>query len=79
MNLKKIENKALELSQSERPELAQKLLISLETPSSSEVEAAWIVEAQRRTKEIDDAAVQLVSAEAVREKTLALLSLTRFS
>ncbi len=73
MNLKQIEDEALHLSEEERAELAQKLLLSLEVPTQGEIEEAWLVEARRRAKELDDGTVQPVSAEEVRKKAQALL------
>jgi hypothetical protein len=51
MNLKQIEGEALHLSEEERAELAQKLLISLDSPSENEISEAWLKEAQRRARE----------------------------
>ena len=52
MNLKQIENEALNLSEEERAELAQKLLLSLEMLSEEELEKDWLIEAQRRAREL---------------------------
>ena len=38
MNLKQIEDEALHLSEEERAELAQKLLLSLDAPTIAEIE-----------------------------------------
>jgi len=38
MNLKQTEDKALHLTENERAELAQKLLISLDVPTTEEIE-----------------------------------------
>ncbi|MBL4884464.1 MAG: addiction module protein [Planctomycetaceae bacterium] len=73
MNLEQIEQEALHLSQSERATLAQKLLLSLDSPSGEEVEHEWIREALNRAKELDEGIVQPVSAEEVRKKAQALL------
>ncbi len=73
MNLKQIQDEALNLSEDERAELAQKLLLSLESPSESEIEADGLVEAKRRAKELDEGTVQPVSADEVRRKAQALL------
>ena len=73
MNLKKIENAALHLSEEERAELAQKLLLSLETPTVDEIEEDWLIEAQRRARELDAGIVQPISAEEVRKKAQTLL------
>lgn len=73
MNLKQIEDEALHLSAEERAELAQKLLLSLDVPTMVEIENDWLVEAQRRAKEIDEGIVQPIPAEEVRKKALTLL------
>lgn len=73
MNLKEIEYEALHLPDTERAELAQKLLLSLDSPPNSEIEEAWLIEAQRRAKDLDTGSVQPISAEEVRKKAQALL------
>lgn len=73
MNLKQIEDKALHLTENERAELAQKLLLSLDVPTAEEIEEDWLLEASRRAKELDEGIVQPISAEKVRKKAQALL------
>ncbi len=73
MNLREIEDKALHLSEEDRAELVQKLLISLDSPSEAENAADWLLEAQRRAKELDKGIVQPIPAEEVRRKAQALL------
>ena len=73
MSLKKIEEQALKLSEEERAALAQKLLISIDTPSQKEIESDWLAEAYRRARELDEGLVQPVPAEEVRRKAEALL------
>ena len=73
MNLKQIEIAALNLSEEERAALAQKLLLSLDSPSDAEIAEDWLVEAQRRARELDEGIVQPVSADEVRRKAQALL------
>lgn len=73
MNAKQIEVEALHLSIDERAALAQKLLLSLDTPAPDEVLGEWLVEARRRAQELDDGTVQAVPAEEVRRKARALL------
>lgn len=73
MNLQKIEDEALRLSEEERAELAQKLLLSLDAPAESEISEDWLVEAQRRARELDEGIVQPIPAEEVRRKARALL------
>ncbi len=73
MNLKQIEDEALHLPEKERAELAQKLLLSIDSPSEDEVALDWLLEAQRRAKEIDEGIVRPIPAEEVRRKAQALL------
>lgn len=73
MNLKQIEIEALNLSQEERAALAQKLLLSLDSPSDAEIAEDWLTQAQRRARELDEGIAQPVSAEEVRRKAQALL------
>lgn len=73
MNLKQIEDEALHLSEEERAELAQKLLLSLDAPTVEEIEQDWLVEAHRRARELDEGIVQPIPAEEVRKKARALL------
>lgn len=73
MNLKQIEDEALHLSEEERAELAQKLLLSLDAPTTDEIEEHWLIEARRRARELDEGIVKPISAEEVRKKARALL------
>ena len=73
MKLKQIEEDILHLPEEERAELAQKLLLSLDSPSESEIAEDWLVEAQRRARELDEGIVEPVPAEEVRRKAQALL------
>lgn len=73
MSFEQIENTALQLSEGERAKLAQKLLLSLDVLSESDIAEDWLIEAQRRARELDAGIVQPISAEEVRHKALALL------
>lgn len=73
MKSKQIENEALQLSEDKRAELAQKLLLSLDAPSESEIAEDWLAEAKRRARELEEGIVQPVPAEEVRRKAQALL------
>jgi putative addiction module component (TIGR02574 family) len=68
-----VEREALRLPLEERARLAQKLLLSLEALSEEELGQAWLVEADRRARELDRGEVQPVPAEEVRRKARALL------
>lgn len=73
MQLKQIEGEALHLPEDKRAELAQKLLLSLDAPSESEIADDWLVEAKRRARELEEGTVQPVPAGEVRRKAQALL------
>ena len=51
-------NQALQLSESERLELAEALYESLEGPADADAEQAWSEEIARRTKELDAGSTQ---------------------
>ena len=73
MESKSIEYEALRLPPAERAKLAQKLLLSLDDLSEEELEQAWLLEADRRARELDRGEVQPVPAEEVRRKARMLL------
>jgi putative addiction module component (TIGR02574 family) len=69
--LEKVEHEALSLSRQERAFLADRLLSSLDADALSEVDAAWVAEAERRYQEYregkrQDVAARNVFAEADR-------------
>lgn len=59
---------ALELSESERAEIAGRLLESIEPEPDAEVEAAWAAEIDRRVRSIDAGEVELIPWEKVRDQ-----------
>lgn len=73
MNLEEIEKVALHLSENERANLAQKLLISLDSPSETEIEQEWLAVVQQRARDLNEGKVPPVSAEEVRRKAMSLL------
>jgi putative addiction module component (TIGR02574 family) len=73
MNTATIEREAMHLPPEDRAQLAQKLIMSLENLSESELEKLWLDEAERRAQEIDGGKVQLASSEEVSQKARALL------
>ncbi len=72
MKIKQIEEAALQLPIEARAGLAQKLLLSLESPDDEEIAAEWLSEAERRARELDEGKVEPISAEEVRRKARAL-------
>ncbi|MBT4733015.1 addiction module protein [Candidatus Woesearchaeota archaeon] len=73
MNLKRIKEEALHLPENERAELVQKILLSIDTPTEEEIEQDWLLEATRRSQELDAGLVQAIPASEVRKKAQALL------
>ena len=73
MNIEAIEREALRLDPGKRAELAQKLLLSLDALSETEIERAWLDEAKKRAHELDEGLVQPVPASEVRRKAKTLL------
>jgi len=73
MDLTAIEQEALNLSPEDRAKLAQKLLLSLESLSEEQISKSWLIEAERRAREIDRGEIQPIPAEEVRRKARALL------
>jgi len=59
---------ALDLTESERAELAGLLLESLDSEAEEGVEAAWIAEIEHRVKQLDTGAVSGIPWEEVRAK-----------
>jgi putative addiction module component (TIGR02574 family) len=64
---------AVELSESERAELAGLLLESLQTEPDADVEAAWAEEIERRVRDIDEGRVKTIPWEQVRAELHARL------
>jgi putative addiction module component (TIGR02574 family) len=73
MNTEAIEREALQLDPAKRAQLAQKLLLSLDALSETEIQEAWLDEAERRARELDEGVVQPIPASEVRRKAQALL------
>ena len=61
------------LSVSEKEEILSTLIEDLEGPPDEGVEAAWLLEIERRGREIESGSVQCVSAEEVFAKLDAIL------
>jgi putative addiction module component (TIGR02574 family) len=60
-------NRALELSASERADVAERLLFSLDSPDSN-IDAIWAKEADARVDAYENGKVESISAEEVFEK-----------
>lgn len=73
VDLQKIESEALHLAREDRVRLVQKLVLSLDAPSSEEVKADWLSEARRRAAELDEGAVVPVPAEDVMRRARDLI------
>ena len=73
MDSKTLQQAALSLPPDERAALAEKLLLSLDEPSETELERTWLTEAARRARELDSGEVQAIPAEDVRRKARSLL------
>ena len=66
--LEQVRNKALELSEAERAELAHDLVISLDGKPDLAAADAWDAEICRRVLEVDEGTVSLVDAEEVSRR-----------
>jgi putative addiction module component (TIGR02574 family) len=62
--LERVRSEALDLPESERAELAQNLVASLDGPSEPDVEKAWDTEILRRLAEIDSGTAELMDRQA---------------
>jgi putative addiction module component (TIGR02574 family) len=65
-DLKQLIREAVELPESDRATLAGVMLESLDPHPMPEVKAAWAKEIERRVREIDDGAVELLDWQDVR-------------
>lgn len=63
-----IEQEIRALSSSDKEDLLRVLLEELDGSSDADVDAAWLDEAQRRSREIDDGSVQCIAADDVFAK-----------
>ena len=72
--LEKVSTEALSLSESERAELAQSLVASLDGPADSDVDTAWDAEIMRRLADIDSGTAALIDREEFRRRMRARMS-----
>lgn len=63
--LDELKQKATQLSESERAELALSLIESLDGEADTGIDEAWRVEIDRRVAEIDQGEVQLIPGDEV--------------
>jgi putative addiction module component (TIGR02574 family) len=70
-DLKELIRDAVELSESDRATLAGVMLESLDPRPTPEVKAAWSKEIERRVREIDEGAVELLDWQDVRAELFA--------
>lgn len=61
--LERVRSEALDLPESERAELAQNLVASLDGPPETDVEKAWDAEILRRLAEIDSGTAKLIDRQ----------------
>jgi len=73
MDLKKLEKEALSLPAEDRAAPAQRLLLSLDDTSAHELNEAWLLEAERRAKQLEHGEVEPIPADEVRRRAQALL------
>lgn len=74
MRREDIECEVMKLDVTDRAELAQKLLLSLEAPAEEEHLALWVAEAERRLAEMRDGLVESVPVDEVFRRAYAALS-----
>lgn len=70
-DIKELIKEAAELSESDRATLAGAMLESLEPEPTPEVKAAWSREIERRVREVDSRAVELIDWEDIRAELFA--------
>lgn len=63
--LTELKQKAAELSDAERADLALSLIESLDGPADPDVEEAWRIEIERRIGQIDRGEVELIPGDEV--------------
>lgn len=73
-NIEQLAKETMALDIEDRALLAGKLLLSLDEPTSSEVERLWLDEAERRLEDYRAGRVQGVSADEVFRRAISELS-----
>ena len=72
-NVAEIEAKIRSLSLEDKTELIRSLIGDLDGPADADIDHAWLVEAQRRHREIDEGRVNPVPAQRVFQNLRARL------
>ena len=65
---KEIVNAAIKLAESDRLQIVEELLASLEPNSDNDVDAAWAVEVERRSRELKEGIVRPLSWAEVKSQ-----------
>lgn len=68
---------ALQLPPEERADIAKLLIASLDAPAEEGVEAAWLVEVERRIQDVDRGTAKFEPWETVRARISARLQANR--
>jgi putative addiction module component (TIGR02574 family) len=63
---KEIVNAAIKLTESDRLQIVEELLASLEPDTGDDVDAAWAAEVERRSREIKEGVVRPIPWEEVK-------------
>lgn len=66
---KKIVDAAIKLAESDRVQIVEELLASLDPSADDDVDAAWIAEVQRRSHEIKEGIVRPIPWQEVKAHT----------
>jgi len=72
-NLEELEAEVMNLSLEGRAQLAEKLILSLDAPSGEENLHLWVVEAERRLKELREGKAKEIPAEEVFRRARAAI------
>lgn len=74
MNLEELEVEVMKLSLEARARIAEKLILSLDAPSEEENLHLWVIEAERRLKELREGKAKEILAEEVFRRARASIS-----
>jgi putative addiction module component (TIGR02574 family) len=68
MNQEELEAEVMKLSLEARARLAEKLILSLDVPSDEENLRLWVIEAERRLKDLREGKAKEIPAEEVFQR-----------